>query len=66
MGAGDHATWEEWGTRGRPAGTFRPGLRRQRRAVWEAVSEFAVWNYFTGPRHQPGRFYAEGKCPRSA
>ena len=25
-----------------------------------AVSEFAAWNYFTGERHQEGRFYAEG------
>jgi hypothetical protein len=25
------------------------------------VGEFAVWNYFTGPRHRPGAFYAEGE-----
>ena len=31
----------------------------------EAVSEFAAWNYFTGERHQEGRFYAEGyKYPK--
>ena len=33
----------------------------------EVVSEFAAWNYFTGDRHQEGRFYAEGhKYPEVA
>ncbi len=27
----------------------------------EAVSEFAVWNYFTGERHRKGWFYREGE-----
>ena len=27
----------------------------------DAMSEFAVWNYFTGRHHQEGRFYHEGE-----
>ncbi len=57
------ATWEEWGLRGQ-AGTadFDRVLRRQtNRDLGEAVGEFSVWNYFTGPRHRPGQFYIEGE-----
>jgi hypothetical protein len=56
-------TWEEWG-RQRSAALvhFDQVLRRQAgRSLGEAASEFGVWNYFTGPRHRPGEFYAEGE-----
>lgn len=56
-------TWEEWNRQG-SAGLehFDRVLRRQAaRGLGDAVSEFSVWNYFTGPRHRPGRFYAEGE-----
>lgn len=57
------ATWEEWGRQGN-AGLdhFDRVLRRQTaQGLGEAVGEFSLWNYFTGPRFRPGRFYAEGE-----
>jgi len=57
------ATWEEWGQAG-SAGLdhFDRVLRRHTGVgLSPSVSEFAVWNYFTGPRHRPGQFYAEGE-----
>ena len=54
--------WEEIGQRG-SAGLehFDRVLRRVRSGgLGEVVSEFAVWNYFTGTRSWPGHFYAEG------
>ncbi|MCC7264798.1 MAG: hypothetical protein IT369_19955 [Candidatus Latescibacteria bacterium] len=57
------ATWEEWGRQGN-AGLehFDRVLRRQTaQGLGEAVSEFSVWNYFTGPRYRPGHFYAESE-----
>ena len=40
---------------------FDRAIRRETDAnLAAAMSEFAVWNYFTGTRHQEGRFYREG------
>ena len=44
----------------RPIGQYTPG------GLGAAVSEFAVWNYFTDERYLPGRFYLEGaKYPQA-
>lgn len=57
------ATWEKWGQVGSAGLGYsdRVLLQQTARGLAPAVSEFAVWNYFTGPRHRPGQFYAEGE-----
>ena len=54
--------WEELGDRHNARlDNFDRVIRRHARGgLRDAVSEFAAWNYFTGDRHQEGRFYAEG------
>jgi hypothetical protein len=56
------STWEEFDRQERGAVELFDGVIPG--GLGQAVSEFAVWNYFTGLRHRPGRFYREGdKCP---
>ena len=56
------AVWEEMGaSRNASLANFdRPIRRLNPGGLGRAASEYAVWNYFTGPRHLPGRFYVEG------
>ena len=55
------AIWEEIGQKASASLEHfdRPLQQRIGRTLGETVSEFAVWNYFTGSRHQDG-FYHEG------
>ncbi|NKB68947.1 MAG: hypothetical protein GKR89_17915 [Candidatus Latescibacteria bacterium] len=56
------AIWEEMGD-SRSAGLEnfdRPIRRLNPGGLALAASEYGVWNYFTGSRHVPDRFYAEG------
>ncbi len=54
--------WEELGhSHNARLDNFDRVIRRHARVdLGAAVSEFASWNFFTGDRHQEGRFYAEG------
>ena len=55
------AIWEEVGRQASASLEHfdRPLRQGIGRSLGEAVSEFAVWNYFTGSRHREG-FYREG------
>ncbi len=50
--------WEDIGASGQT--DMRPFNRVIPGGMASVMKEFAVWNYFTGSRAQPGRYYPEG------
>jgi len=61
------AIWEELGRRAnaRPENFDRVLRQVAKSGLGEAVSEFAIWNFFTGERHRKGYYHEGEKYPET-